>query len=128
VSGEPVGQDAKGSWDWLRFAAGLPASPYPFTAQTSNLLLLSGRWIVKGVSWANPTAGGGLMNMLDGQDATGTMFYTQGYATGQSFTQALGGDGLLMEQGVFLVPGGGTLTGAVWAIPLWAYDITPPGN
>lgn len=122
------GRDGKLDWEWMSFAATLPAKPFQFLNLAANKYLLSFRCIVVGLSLNNSATAGGLLTLYDGQDANGEIIAQQGYAASSTVNQLLGTTGVLAENGVFLGVSGGTLTGAVWAIPLWHYNVTPPGE
>jgi len=128
VDTQPYGVDAKGSWEWLRFASQLPAKPFQFTAQSTNKLVYKGRCILREITGLNNNATGGTLTLLDGEDTTGTIAGTQGYAASSQFSHSFASFGILMEIGCFLVPGGQSLTGTVALVPLWEYNITPPGE
>lgn len=123
-----AGVDAKGSWSWLRFASMLPAKPIEFDALSTNKQLYSGRCIVRETTGLNNGGVGGTLLLRDGGDASGTIILTQGYAASSSFSHSFSAFGVLCEIGVFLVPGGQSLTGCVLLVPLWEYNITPPGE
>lgn len=90
--------------------------------------LLVGRYILREITGLNNATVGGTLTLLDGQDASGEIAVTQGYAASQQFSHTIASVGVLMELGVWLTPGNGNLTGTVLAVPLWQYDITPPGE
>lgn len=122
------GRDEKMNWGDLAGMASLPAKSFQFKALAAAVQLFTGRYIVVGVSFANPGASGGLVTLYDGQDDNGVVVYTQGVGAAQSFTTPIGVNGVLVENGIYIDPSGGTITGAVWAVPLWTYNITAPGT
>ena len=120
--------DAKGSWEWLRFASQLPAKPFQFIAVSANTLIFKGRCILREITGLNNNATGGTLLLRDGEDASGVIAGTQGYAASSQFSHSFAAGGILLEIGCFLVPGGQSLTGTVALVPLWEYNITPPGE
>jgi len=128
VDTELRGVDAKGSWEWLRFASQLPAKPFQFTALTAGKLIYSGRCILREITGLNNGASGGTLTLLDGQDNTGVLAGTQGYAASAQFSHSFATFGILLELGCFLNPGTQSITGTVALVPLWEYNITPPGE
>lgn len=122
------GRDGKLDWEWLSFAASLPAKPFQFVNLSSGKALFNFRAIVVGVSLNNSATTGGLLTVYDGQDTTGEIIAQQGYGASSTQSQTFGNVGVLAENAVFLGIGGGVLTGTLWAIPLWRYNITPPGT
>jgi hypothetical protein len=126
--GDLRGAVGTGNWEWLRFAASLPAKPVQFIAQSTNRELFSGRCIVREITGLNNGVAGGTLTLNDGGDASGTLVLTQGYAASASFSHSIAAFGALCEIGLFLVTGGQSLTGNVLLVPLWEYNITPPGD
>lgn len=124
----PRGTHMQGSWDWLRFAAQLPAKPFQFTSVSAGKLIVAGRYILREITGLNNATVGGTLTVLDGQDATGVICGTQGYAASQQFSHSFSTGGVLTEIGIWLTPGNGTLTGTVLAVPLWEYENTAPGE
>lgn len=122
------GVDAKGSWEWLRFASQLPAKPFPFTTLSVGKVIYSGRCILREITGLNNSASGGTLTLLDGLDASGVNAGTQGYAASSQFSHSFAAFGILLEIGCYLNPGTGPITGSVALVPLWEYNITPPGE
>jgi hypothetical protein len=120
--------DQKSSWDWLRFAAALPAKPEPVNNLSAGKLIYKGRCIAIGCALNNSSTNGGILTVYDGEDANGTNAGAYGFAASNSLKQTFGLLGVLHEIGVFLSPSAGSLTGALWVIPLWQYNVTPPGE
>lgn len=124
----PSQEAQKGSWEWLEFAAQLPAQPFVFGPTAANALVYSGRCILLGGSYLNSATAAGTVQLLDGQDATGGLVVATAVAASSPATPNLPGQGILCEIGVFLLPGGTTIKGSVYVIPLAHYDFTPPGT
>lgn len=122
------GVDAKMSWADLAGMASLPAKAFQFLALAASELLLSGRYIVTGLSVNNSATVGGLLTVHDGQDANGVIVAEQGFAASSTNSQIVGTNGVLCESGVFLELAGGLVSGCIWAVPLWTYNITAPGT
>lgn len=118
----------RGSWEWLAFAASLPADPVPFSGLTANTLLLSGRVIVTGLGFYNASTQAGGLNLIDGMDASGNLVAPIGVGSAAGATWDPGGQGVLFEQGVFLQPTNLVAHGCVYCIHLWKYKNTPPGE
>ena len=117
----------KGSWEWLEFAAQLPAKPMPLVSATANTLVYSGRCILAGASvFNNGTAAGGI-NLLDGLDGKGAIVTLIPLAANSGQTLELAPQGVLMEIGVFATISTATITGSIYIIPLWHERLTPPG-
>jgi hypothetical protein len=120
--------DTKRSWEWLSFAATLPASPIQFLSTAANKQLAGGRYIVTAINATNAATTAGTLTLYDGQDTTGEILGVINLAAGTSLNLILGTTGTLTEIGIFMAVSGGTFTGSVLAIPLSRYNITPPGQ
>lgn len=126
--GEPRGQDWKSRWDWLHFAAGLPAKPFHFKALAASQQLPTGRYIFVGGTLNNTATTAATVTLYDGQDNTGEIIFQVTVPASSSVPVNTANDGVLTEIGLFLAVSGGTVTGSVWAVPLWHYNITAPGT
>ena len=118
----------KGSWEWLALAAQLPAKPIAPSAGLVSGLVASGRYLFKGITLNNTGGSAGIVTVLDGQDASGVpIFYLAAAATSPASSPFLS-DGIMCENGLFIVVA--TLTGKVtlWAAPLRHYPNWPPGE
>lgn len=116
------------SWEWLAFAASLPSRPVPFSSVSGNTQLFTGRCILTGVTFNNLATTSGVVQLLDGQDATGAPAW-QVHAGGSNQAQSiLPNNGVLMDIGVFMAVSTVTITGSILVIPLLAYDKTPPAH
>lgn len=118
----------KDSWEWLRFAAGLPSRPYQFVGITASQQLLRGRYLVRGVSINNAATTSGVLTLYDGEDTNGVIIIPQHFSASGTVTQPLDSNGVYATIGVYLGVVTGTLSGCVWAVPLAEYDITVPGT
>lgn len=118
----------KESWEWLSFAASLPAKPFQFSALTAGRLLNSGRYILVGVSLNNISTNAGVLTLYDGQDTNGEISGVVPFAASAGAAQTFGTRGVLMEIGIYLNPSAGSVTGTVYAVPLAHYNNTPPGE
>src|SRR5579872_2801413 len=126
MSGELRSVRTLGSWEWLAFAAQLPSSPEQFLSVSASQKLLTGRYIVTGVSGTNAATTAGTVTLYDGQDNTGEIIVTKNVAASADFFIALPGNGVMVEIGVYLGVATATITGSVLAIPLTRYANTPP--
>lgn len=117
-----------GSWEWLHFAARLPAQPVPFTNVAAGQVLYPGRCIFLGATFNNAGTAAGRLDILDGLDGNGGIAWRFPAAASALGGGAVPSNGILMEVGVFLNPSGVTLTGAGLVIPLWHDRRTPPGD
>lgn len=119
----------RGSWEWLAFAARLPAKPLTVNAPAAPQRLYSGRCLLTGMCLYNSAAVGAAVVFYDGTD-------TNGLAAGQIHFAATSGNfgplatgPILLESGLVLSPGAGTVVGAVYVIPLDVhFGTTPPGE
>lgn len=118
----------KGSWEWLEFAASLPSQPNQFIAVTAGQLLLSGRYLVTGITINNTSTNAGTVTLYDGQDTTGTIVLAQHFSASGTQTTPTVPNGVLCEIGVFMNVTAGSISGAVWAVPLSEIAGTPPGE
>lgn len=124
-----AGRDLKRSYEWLGYAAGLPAKPVPFTSQSGNQVLAAGRHILMGVSFRNLSTFGGAITLNDGLDANSIPLVTVGFGGSATVLQPIAANGIMCEIGVFLNSlSGCVLTGSAWIVPLWNYPSTPPGE
>lgn len=118
----------KDSWQWLKFAASLPSRPYQFLSLAANTQLLRGRYLVRGVTINNTATVSGTLTLYDGEDTNGVIIIPQHYSASGTVTQPLDSNGVYATIGVFLAPGAGVVSGAVWAVPLAEYNLTVPGT
>lgn len=124
----PRRETLESSWDWLEFAAQLPARAIPFTSQSASFGPLTGRCIFLGVSWNNAATTAGAIDVLDGQDAKGGIAWQFTVAASVRGNGTIPGQGVLLEIGCWLNLTTVTITGAVLLIPLWHHRLTPPGE
>lgn len=120
--------DLAGSWEWLRYAAQLPAKSVPFAGAAADMLLYSGRCLLTGGVVNNGNAGGQTFALRDGQDASGVLLYQVFLNTGSNAYPALPPNGVLCEIGVWAHVSGGPMSGSVFVVPLWHGPRTPPGD
>lgn len=118
----------KGSWEWLEFAAQLPANPQFITGQSDSGLVYGGRCILTGASMINQATTAGSFNLLDGLDATGGVVVATALAASGVGGPNLPAQGILCELGVYLQITTATLKGSIWVIPLWHDQFTSPGD
>lgn len=118
----------EGSWEWLAFAAQLPSKIVPLNNLQANTSLITGRCIVTGINCENTAGGSGIINLRDGADNTGPYFSILPLATNGTANIVFGTTGVLCELGVFAEIATATIRGAVFYIPLWHYEFTPPGD
>lgn len=118
----------KGSWEWLKFAAQLPANPILFNNVTGHLTVFSGRCIVTGMSAFNSSVSGSNVDLYDGTDGSGIPFDVLPFGSSAPFSRTYGGQGILLESGLHMYTGAATLAGSAWLIPLWHDDYTEPGD
>lgn len=128
MSGEGRHPRFETSWEWLAFAAGLPAEPIPFTGVAANTLIASGRFIVTGFTTSNASTSAQTFNLRDGLDNTGKVIVEFSPNASAKQVVSLPSRGLLVEIGIWAECGGGPISGAVYAIPLWHYPLTVPGT
>lgn len=120
--------DLAGSWEWLEFAARLPARPVPIASGSAVLTVYSGRCIFTGLSLTNSGGSGGTALVYDGLDVSGTPAARMGIGANSTSQFAAPGQGILMEIGVTLNPATLTLQGTAYVVPLWHGPRTPPGE
>jgi hypothetical protein len=120
--------ETKSDWEWLSFAASLPATPFGFAGISASRQLLTGRYIVTGASVYNTATTAGTLALYDGLDTTGQLIIVESAAASASQDLPIGANGVMTSMGVFLSISTATFTGTVWAIPLDRYNITPPGT
>lgn len=118
----------KGDWEWLRFAASLPAIPITLPSLTANTLLYSGRCILTGLNVENQGGGSGVMNLRNGVDNTGEYIAILPLGATASASQQFGTLGVLLDIGLYAEIVSVTMRGAVFVIPLWHYGFTSPGS
>lgn len=124
----PRRETLESSWEWLAFAARLPARAFTFKGISGGLLLATGRFIYTGASALNADASSHFFVVRDGQDNTGEIVCGLGVASNAYVTDRAGQPGTLVEKGLYLDLVGGPWTGSVYAAPLWHAWITPPGE
>lgn len=117
-----------GNWEWLQWAAQLPAKPVAIPANGGPALLYSGRAIFMGGSMTNTGGGSGSIRLFDGLDNTGVPVMRQGVAAGGNLNPVVGAGGVLLDVGLFLDVVTATAAGSVYLIPLMHYGLTGPGE
>jgi hypothetical protein len=122
------GEGLKGDWEWLRFAASLPAIPVTLPSLSANTLLYPGRCILTGLNVENQGAGSGVFNLRNGMDNTGEYIAILPLGATASASQQFGSLGVLLDIGLFAEIVSVTMRGAVFVIPLWHYGFTAPGT
>ncbi len=122
------GQDLKLSYEAMSVFGDMPSNPNAFAALSAGKFLISGRWILRQVSFVNNTAAAVVLSCYDGQDATGQMVGVVSAAAGLTGEMSFGPRGVLLEMGLFISPSAGPVSGSALAVPLWTYNITPPSN
>lgn len=118
----------KGSWEWLNFAAQLPANPVQFSGVAGGRLVYSGRCILTGGAFSNSATTAGSVSILDGQDGNGGAVAFQAVAASAGVPLVLPGQGILLEVGAYMVASAAVLAGALYLIPLWHDEYTAPGD
>ena len=118
----------EGSWEWLEFAASLPARPIIFGPVSADTQLFTGRCLYKGFTMANNAAGGGNFNLYDGRDANGPPLNLDFPSNGSTINRFTFGAGVLCESGIFLHVSTGPMVGSLFIVPLWHGEFTPPGE
>lgn len=118
----------KGSWDWLEFAAQLPANPQAVTTQSANGLIYSGRCVLTGAFLNNTATTAGSVQLLDGQDAKGLLVAGAQLPAATITPITAPAQGILCENGVFMVLATAIVSGSVLIIPLWHDEYTAPGT
>jgi hypothetical protein len=91
-------------------------------------VIYKGRCILREITGLKNSTTGGTLTLLDGEDSSGAIAGTQGYAASAQFSHSFAAFGVLLEIGCYLNPGTGPITGTVMLVPLWYYNITPPGE
>lgn len=120
--------DLKGSWEWLAFAATLPADPVALTGAPTGQLVGTGRHILMGGTLVNTATTASTWNVYDGMDNTGTQIAQVTVPAGGNAPLAMPASGVLCETAVFARYSGGLVTGSLWIVHLWKYPFTPPGE
>ena len=128
MTGGLSGQDWKTDYGATAFLADLPASPNQFVAISAGTELVSGRYVLKQVSFVNNNAAAVVLSLYDGQDANGELVGVLGAGAGLAGNMAFGSKGVMLEIGLFVVPSAGPVTGTALMVPLWNYNVTPPSQ
>lgn len=118
----------KGSWEWLAFAAGLPAKPILVPGISADTQLFTGRCIFKGFSVRNNSGGSSNFDLYDGHDANSPAISLQSTSSSQVSAVTLTGGGILVENGIFVHAIAGPINGSIFVVPLWHGERTPPGE
>lgn len=115
-------------WEWMRFAAEMPAVAVPLPTASGTGLLSGGRCILAGWSLQNTATTAGVITLVNGQDSSGMTIVTLGLAAAATDNGRPGITGVIMDVGLFYSVSTGTWKGAVFMIPLDHYPNTPPGR
>lgn len=115
------------SWEWLHFAAQLPAKAINLTTPAAGGLIAGGRWVLTGYSLFNESTSAVSFWVYDGQDGNGKLVVPNQVPASGYLQENLPGRGILIDEGIYVGISGGVVEGSVFAIPLWKYGKTPPG-
>lgn len=118
----------KGSWEWLQFAAQLPAKPIPLLASSGTVVAYSGRCIYLGINLINSATTAGRAVVYDGLDTTGPVLDLGAVAASGILSANTAAAGVFCEMGVTVALTSIVVTGSVLVVPLWHYFHTPPGE
>lgn len=118
----------KGSWEWLQFAAQLPAKPVPLLASSGNVLAYSGRCIYLGINLINSATTAGRVVVYDGLDTTGAVVDLGAVAASGVLSANTAAAGVFCEMGITVALTSIVVTGSVLVVPLWHYFDSPPGE
>ena len=118
----------KGSWEWLAFAAQLPAKPIYTGGFKGTFTVYSGRCIVVGGYVFNDGTTAGQSYLYDGLDATGMKTSDVQVPASAAVPLTLGNVGILHEIGVYQNTSGILVEAAYYIIPLEHLPHTPPGQ
>lgn len=118
----------EGSWEWLEFAAGLPAKVIAWPNGSAGGLVASGRLLVTG-GWVNNGATtAGLAQLFDGISSTALEIARVPAAASSPTLFSFPNKGLLCEIGLFVATNSTVIGGAMYIIPLWHGEFTAPGE
>lgn len=118
----------KESWEWLQFAASLPAMPIPLPSLAASQILYSGRCLLTGYSLQNNGTAAGGVNLLNGQDTTGLIAVILPLTAQQAVSNTAGTMGVLMDMGVYAQITTAVIRGSVYIVPLEHLPFTMPGH
>lgn len=118
----------KGSWEWLQFAAQLPAKPVPLLVSSGTVVAYSGRCIYLGTNLINSATTAGRVVVYDGLDTSGPIIDLAAVAASGIASVNTAAAGILCELGVTVSLTSIVVTGSVLVVPLWHYLDSPPGE
>lgn len=118
----------KGSWDWLQFAAQLPAKPVPLLASSGTVVAYSGRCIYLGINLINTATTAGRVVAYDGLDTTGPVIDVAAVAATAVLATPRPASGVFCELGITVALTSIVVSGSVLIVPLWHYPDSPPGE
>ena len=124
----PAGRDLKASYEWLEFAAGLPAKVVPWTNESASFQGFKGRCVLQAVAGINGNAGTQSIQLHDGEDASGALIFPTAVPGNGYLFQPFSPRGILCETGVFVQIPAGPWSITLLLVPLWHYSNTPPGS
>lgn len=122
------GRDLKASWPWLEFAAGLPSSHVAVPGNGPWGQLATGRYLLTGATLVNTGTAAATVVIRDGQDANGDVIASLVVPAGGGLPWQGPAAGILAEVGLWAASPGAAVSGAIYVVPLWHYDKTPPGR
>lgn len=125
---QPRGRDLKASYEWLNFAASLPATHVGYKGQSANFQGFKGRCILTALFVNNGNAAGQTIVLHDGEDASGPIVHQAFITNGANQNQPFSPRGILCETGVYIELFAGPWNVTLFVVPLWHYDRTPPGD
>lgn len=118
----------KASWEWVEFAAGLPARHATVPGPTAWGQVVAGANILMGATISNASGAAVTVTIWDGADATGDPLAVLVVAANGGLPWTGPSSGILAEVGIFIASPGANVTGVIHYVPLEHNWNTPPGG
>jgi hypothetical protein len=118
----------KSSWEWLEYAAGLPARHVAMPGPTNWGQVVGGANLLMGATIANASGAAVTVTIRDGADVSGDPMAVLVVPANSGLPWAGPASGIMAEIGIFIASPGASVTGVVHYIPLEHEQRTPPGE
>lgn len=122
------GRGLKASWEWLEFAAGLPAKHAAVPGPTNWGQVVGGRNILTSATFSNASGAAVTITIRDGAAADGDPMAILVVPANSGLPWDGPASGVLAEVGIFIASPGANVTGVIHYVPLEHNYGTPPGE
>lgn len=121
-------RNLKASWEWVEFAAGLPARHAAVPGPTAWGQVVPGANLFMGATIANASGAAVTVTIRDGADVSGDPMAVLVVPANSGLPYVGPSSGILAEVGIFIASPGANVSGVIHYVPLEHNQNTPPGD